>query len=233
MKTPSNTALQGDASGKGRRELRSDGEATRARILEAAGKLFAMNGLAEITNKAIAAKAEVDLASINYHFGNRDGLYRSVLAEAHHRLENVTELRQLADSQLPATSKLRMLMQQIVEISREEPRPWHLGVLAREVLVPSSYLEAILGDASSPKILLIRRLLSQITKIPEDDPALTRCMLSIGAPSLMLLVGGPAYPSSWQDVFQMPADVVVEHLYRFALGGLQAVGDAYRESADT
>ncbi len=59
------------------RALRTDGEATYNRILETAGKLFATSGFAETSSKAIAAKAEVDLASINYHFGSRSGLYQA------------------------------------------------------------------------------------------------------------------------------------------------------------
>lgn len=61
------------------REARKDGEATRLRILEAAGELCATLGFGETSNKAVAAKAEVDLASINYHFGSRNGLYQAVL----------------------------------------------------------------------------------------------------------------------------------------------------------
>jgi TetR/AcrR family transcriptional regulator, regulator of cefoperazone and chloramphenicol sensitivity len=65
---------------KGHRSLRADGEATRAKILESAGRLFAAQGYAEATSKEIAADADVDLASINYHFGSRSGLYLTVLA---------------------------------------------------------------------------------------------------------------------------------------------------------
>lgn len=44
------------------------------------------NGFAGAPSKTIAAAAKADMASINYHFGNRDGLYRAVLVEAHHRI---------------------------------------------------------------------------------------------------------------------------------------------------
>jgi AcrR family transcriptional regulator len=214
------------------RGLRADGEMTRARILEAAGELFAAKGYAEATNKAIATTAQVDLASINYHFGNRGGLYRSVLAEAHHRLVNVTDLRQLSDSDLPAMAKLRVLIEQLVVYSTEEPRSWHLRVLAREVLAPTSHLHVVFQDVALPKVLLVKRMLSEITDIPENDPALTRCLLSIGAPCMMLLVGGRAFPGSWQDVFLMPTQVIVDHLHRFALGGLEVIRNAYRRQAD-
>ena len=52
---------------------RKDGAETYLRILTAAGKLFAEQGFASTTNKAVAQHAQVDLASINYHFGNRSG----------------------------------------------------------------------------------------------------------------------------------------------------------------
>lgn len=213
------------------RGLRADGEATRARILEAAGELFAAQGYAEATNKAIAAMARVDLASINYHFGNRGSLYQSVLAEAHHRLVNLTDLRQLADSDRLSASKLRVLIGQLVEYSTKEPPSWHLRILAREVLAPTSHLHMVFQDVALPKVQLVKHMLSDITGIPENDPALTRCLVSVGAPCLMLLVGGRTFPGPWQEIFLMPTQVVADHLYRFALGGLEVIKQAYRERA--
>lgn len=207
---------------------RADGEATRIRILEAAGELFASRGLAETSSKAIAIMAEVDLASINYHFRNRDGLYRSVLAEAHQRLINLTDLQQLSDSDLTAQASLRTMIGWLVETAMAEPRPWHLRVLARELLAPSSHLHVVFRDIALPKIRLVRQMLGKITGIPADDPALTRCMLSTGAPCLMLLVGERTMPGSWGEIFLMPAQVIADHLYAFALSGLEATGHAYR-----
>ena len=40
------------------------------------------DGIRRNTQQAIAAPAQVDLASINHHFGNCSGLYQTVLAEA-------------------------------------------------------------------------------------------------------------------------------------------------------
>ena len=46
---------------------RSDGDLTKSKILDAAGRLIAQDGFAKTTSKAIAKLAEVDLAAINYH----------------------------------------------------------------------------------------------------------------------------------------------------------------------
>ena len=209
---------------------RTDGEATRARILSAAGELFAATGFAETTSKAIAARAGVDLASINYHFGSRGGLYQAVLAEAHHRLVSVDDLQRFSDSGASAPDKLRLLITQLVERASEQPRGWPLQVLAREFLAPSSHLKPVFEDALRPKFQAIRRMLGEIAGLPEDEPAITRCAVSVAAPCLMLLVGGPNVPGPLREIFQMPRDAVVAHLHRFALGGLQAIAQA-RESS--
>ena len=51
-------------------------EITRQRILKAAERLFADRGYEETSIRAIVAKARVNQAAINYHFGGKDGLYR-------------------------------------------------------------------------------------------------------------------------------------------------------------
>ena len=50
------------------RARRSDGDATKARIIEAAGQLIAQNGWAKTTNKAIAKNAEAVLHAVFERF---------------------------------------------------------------------------------------------------------------------------------------------------------------------
>ena len=55
---------------------------TRERILKAAERLFADRSYEETSIRAIVAKARVNQAAINYHFGGKDGLYREILRTA-------------------------------------------------------------------------------------------------------------------------------------------------------
>ncbi|MFT3904785.1 MAG: TetR/AcrR family transcriptional regulator [Steroidobacteraceae bacterium] len=215
------------------RGLRSDGEATRTRILEAAGEMFATTGYAETPNKAIAAHARVDLASINYHFGNRSGLYQAVLTESYGQVLGIADLRQLVGSELSPASKLRALIEQLVGHATREPQAWQLRVLAREVLAPTSHLQTLFRDEALPKVALLRRLLSEVTRIPAEDPALTRCLLCVIAPCLMLLVGGRAFPGPLREVFQMPSQTIASHLHHYATGGLKAISREYAKQAKT
>ena len=53
---------------------------TKLKILDAAEELFAESGFAETSLRQITNKAEVNLASVNYHFGSKKELIRAVLA---------------------------------------------------------------------------------------------------------------------------------------------------------
>jgi AcrR family transcriptional regulator len=52
---------------------------TKDRILNAAERLFAEHGFQQTSMRQITAKAEVNLASVNYHFGNKRNLIQAVL----------------------------------------------------------------------------------------------------------------------------------------------------------
>ncbi len=211
------------------RESRKDGEATRIRILEAAGELFSALGFAETSNKAVAAKAEVDLASINYHFGSRNGLYQAVLEEARRRFLDIADLQRIIQSAQPAPDKLLALTELVVRKASRGRESWHLRVLAAEALAPSSHGQEVLHPQKALKLTLLKQLFSEITAIPSDDPALVPCILSVTAPWAMLLIGPRGGQGALRDILQMPGDVVTAQLYSFTLAGLQEVGRQYRE----
>ncbi len=48
--------------------------ATKAAVIAAAERLFALHGFGEVSVRDITAEAGVNLASINYHFGSKDAL---------------------------------------------------------------------------------------------------------------------------------------------------------------
>jgi len=53
----------------------------RERILEVAERLFAEHGMSGVGLRAISAEAKVNLASIAYHFGSKDGLLEALFAQ--------------------------------------------------------------------------------------------------------------------------------------------------------
>ena len=52
---------------------------TRERLLESAGEVFAEQGFRRATVRQICDRAKANVAAINYHFGDKMGLYAAVM----------------------------------------------------------------------------------------------------------------------------------------------------------
>ena len=63
------------------RHPRTDGEASRARLLGSGLRLFAQQGFAKTSTRELADAAGVNVAAIRYYFGDKAGLYRAVFLE--------------------------------------------------------------------------------------------------------------------------------------------------------
>lgn len=213
------------------RPSRSDGEATRQRILDVAGEMIGAAGFADTANKAIAARAEVDLASINYHFGTRAGLYQAVLAEAHRRVADRSDLERIIAAPGSAEERLKTLLRFLLGGLGDGQTggiQWPILVLGREVLTPTPHFATLQQQEILPKLQIILPVLSEISGIPLGDPALFRCLPSIAAPCAMIaLVGRSATPLAGQFC-AAPMEEIVEQMFTFALGGLAAVGQWHR-----
>jgi TetR/AcrR family transcriptional regulator len=60
----------------------TDSESTRNRILEVAREHFSAKGFGDATLRDMAAEARVNMATIHYHFGNKEHLFRRVVGDA-------------------------------------------------------------------------------------------------------------------------------------------------------
>jgi AcrR family transcriptional regulator len=64
-----------------KQETDNGAPSARERILEVAERLFAEHGMSGVGLRAISAEAKVNLASIAYHFGSKEGLLEALFAE--------------------------------------------------------------------------------------------------------------------------------------------------------
>jgi hypothetical protein len=139
-------------------------------------------------------------------------------------------LERLARTDAPARQKFERLIETLVN-SALTRRSWHPRVLVRELFAASSSLEAMVQQEALPKVRAIAHLISEITGIPIDDPAISRCLLNVAAPCLMLFIAPTGIPGPLQVVRRLPRGALVAHLQRFALAGLEATAKDYSRAA--
>ena len=98
---------------------------TKKKILDAAEQLFAEHGFAETSLREITARAEVNLASVNYHFGSKKTLIQSVFDRFMETFTNdlITEMSALDKSTQPLTvqSVLSTLVNPLIKVDNVRP----------------------------------------------------------------------------------------------------------------
>jgi AcrR family transcriptional regulator len=143
-------------------------EITRQRILKAAERLFADRGYEETSIRAIVAKARVNQAAINYHFGGKDGLYREVLR---------TAFRALTEQQLAHAQEMKGMTREnaLGEFIRHQLHPLverdelsrHLRIFNWEAVRPTAVYRKLMTEEAAPFMALAVDLVRRF--LPEAD----------------------------------------------------------------
>ncbi len=201
------------------RSERSDGLETRSHIITCAGDLIAGQGYAKTSCKEICARAQVNPAAINYHFGSREGLYVAVLEEVQNYLVNIQVLNDLSDSPLPPRQKLEKFLD-LFEEAAFQKNDWHVKVWAREILTPSPFIQKVISSKALPKINVLIGIFSQYTGLSTKDDRLYSCITCSMAPFLLIFItlNNQAVNQMLPDNYPLPG--LVRHYRQFIFAGL-------------
>jgi AcrR family transcriptional regulator len=132
--------------------------ATRLRILDAAEGLFMEHGFEATGLRLVTAKAKVNLAAVNYHFGGKDELFRAMLAR---RLDPLNEqrialLEKYQSAREPATCEtvLSAMLMPALTLARNRRRGGKdfLRLLGRAYVDPSPVLRLFLSERYAPMV---------------------------------------------------------------------------------
>jgi AcrR family transcriptional regulator len=122
----------------------------RARILEAAGRLFSGQGYEKTSLRAVTREAAVNVAAVNYYFGSKEGLILAVLRE---RLE-------------PMARERFDLLDEVRREHGEGPLP--LERIVEAFLRPLFNMKHPAYGDGAPRLRLLGRLYSEMPKLMDD-----------------------------------------------------------------
>jgi len=197
---------------------------TRERLIEAAGQLFADHGFRKVTVREICRVARANVAAVNYHFGDKLGLYREVLDTAISAQEATTAAARAAGEGLPADQKLRAFVQTFVQRVLEHRPTWVRGLMFREMSDPTPALDAFVERGIRPRFDYLCAIVAELLGCPETDDRVLPCAGSVQSQLVMTMtnpIAGklkPGPPAGPVDIDQM-----VEHITRFSLGGIASL----------
>ncbi len=134
----------------------------RRKLIQAAGQVFAEVGYDAATVRQITERAEVNVASINYYFGDKLNLYREVLSET---FSERTRLLGERCSHGSPKERLHRFIEWMVAEEKDEKRPWLRILVVREISDPSSSrAPELLVELIRPNHRTLASILNDLTR---------------------------------------------------------------------
>jgi AcrR family transcriptional regulator len=163
-------------------------EETSDRIIAAAGAVFAEHGFRDTTIRQITARAGVNLASVNYHFRDKNELYIRVLREAKRFTTDIV----IPDLTGRPEERLRAFINRFVGNLLNPKRPaWHCRVLALEMSNPTPALGVVIREVTAPLYRDVQALIREVVGPTASAAELDLFTLSIFGQCIFYVCGRP------------------------------------------
>ncbi len=208
-------------------------ESTKDRILQAAGPIFASKGFRKTTVREISDAANVNLASMNYYFGDKKNLYLETVVAARasraqqHPLPEWTEATTAEEKLLDF---ITMLLNRLVAMQSE---PWPVRLLMRETLQPTEACQHLVEDYFKPMFGQLLSIVDELTNKELSDDERTKIGFSILGQCLYYRFASELTQiylgeSNYQENFSKAS--LARHIHTFSLAAIQNV-NSFKETA--
>lgn len=209
------------------------------RILKAAGEIFGRDGFKAATIRRIADAAKANVASINYHFRDKEGLYAAVLEN----LFNVGFSRFPADTgvgpETPPEERLRAFIRGMFHRLLSS-KGWGAGIsgpgqlIAREFLEPTPSFEPIIEKYIKPHKDILVSIIAELLGNDQSREILAQCALSVIGQCIYYALGAPVIRKVAEHACPTDEnlDQLADFVWQFSLGGISRIRGKREQSSD-
>jgi TetR/AcrR family transcriptional regulator, regulator of cefoperazone and chloramphenicol sensitivity len=139
------------------------------RLLEAAEEIFAEKGFTAATVREIAERASVNIAAINYYFGDKERLYIEAVKFAHECSGKQHRPPELPPN-TPPIEKLRAFIWGMTIGMTAPARPSSLQLLMRELGHPTTAAKEVVREYIQPMAFQLRDIVHELMPgLPESQ----------------------------------------------------------------
>lgn len=197
---------------------------TRSRILQAAAVVFADFGFERATVRVICDRASVNVAAINYHFGDKKNLYIEVLkyckALAFEKYPSDLDTKK-SD---PPDVKLKAFIRSFVFRILDEGVSSLFGrLVSREYVEPTGALDMLVEEAMRPTFSLLSEIVGELLNGGAPAMKVRMCCASVVSQCLFFLYARHAltklFPEQRFGTAQM--EIIADHITHFSLSAIQ------------
>jgi len=211
-------------------ELKTKSEKTRNRLLTAASRIFAEKGFQESTIAEICEQAETNIASVNYHFRDKETLYLESWRFAFNRELGLYPSNGGVKADASAEQRLAGRIRSLIHRVADE-NSYSFAIIHKEMAQPTRLLSDILEKEINPQRLQMFGLLKECLGQAASDQLIQYCHASIMGQCFQLLrlkhmERARHFRSHKSDLSDSRA--FAEHVVQFSLAGIQSARNQYQ-----
>lgn len=206
-------------------DLKTKSEQTRHRLLSAASRIFAEKGFQDATIAEICEQAEANIASVHYHFHDKETLYLESWRFAFNRELNQYppdgDLKSDTTPEQRLTLRIKSLVHRVAD-----QNSYSFAILHKEMAHPTQLLSDILEKEINPQRIQMFALLREYLGNSANEQHIQYCHASIMGQCFQLL--RLRHMQSIRPHRQHPSDLsnieaFAEHVAQFSLAGIKAI----------
>ncbi len=196
---------------------------TRTRILAAAGPVFAEKGFQAATVREICQDADVNVASINYYFGDKERLYIETVKRAHQMQHEQVAPPEWPAGTPPETKLHDFVLTMLTTMIGVKTAPWQNELLMREMVEPTNACRELVQENVRPRFEMLLGILDEV--LPPEVPQSRRhqAALSIVGQCLHYYVGRAVIPLLVEEEYwgeDYSPQQLARHIAEFSLAAL-------------
>jgi AcrR family transcriptional regulator len=196
---------------------------TRDAIMEAAGKIFAEEGYPKATVRDICRQAGANIAAINYHFGDKKGLYLAVLKHYQELSFQAYPPNLGIEKTQSPEEKLKAFIRSFLMRIMDDGRPaWFGKLLAREFTQPTWAFDILVKETIRPSFEILTSIVAAILNKEKKERKVLLSSMSIVGQCLYFRHSHPVITRLFPgEVFgPKQIDELTDHITRVSLYGL-------------
>ncbi len=202
---------------------------TRLRLLEAAGPVFARHGFREATVREICLRAEVNVAAINYHFGDKLELYSQTIGRCmRDGLTRYPPDLGLAPGASAAERLFSFIHSFLLRILGDGHPDWQGQLLAREMMEPTVALDRLVEELIRPLFKQLCGIVGELLGERAQPAQVILCARSIVSQCVFYHHSRPVLQRLSPNEIIGSEQILrlAQHISAFSIAALAHLGDA-------
>jgi len=197
---------------------------TKKRIIETAGNIFAELGFQNATVREICRQAGVNIAAINYHFGDKKGLYLAVLKYGKDSAFQKHPLDIMSDKSSSPEERLKDFVSRFigrVKECHEGEFPWIRKLIAHELLRPTEGLDMVAEEGIRPIFKILSTIVREILGRDATEDTINLCCASVVGQSLFFFYAQPMITRLFPGKDYTDTQLIADHIASFSLNAIK------------